>query len=502
MSLRNRLALVAVGYLVLFAVFGAAIGIALQQWNRELEERRLMLVTASDVARLEAAYLDQETGQRGFVITGDPDLLRPFERGQTDAAGLERQIDERVGDIPEIMTALAAVEATAATWLHVSAEPEMVVRRSQGAAAAAALLADGVGSELFNDLRARMGDLQRVVESRIIRASDRADDKRNVLVIILAVALAAVVALSAVIAWLLQRWVIRPLSRIVDATTRIAHGDAVPVTVVGAPELVEVATAVDDMQRTIIEQRDSAVRAREAIEQNTVLALQLRTELTSGLGDYPEGWSVAARMRSAEGVVAGDCYDVTLLGPHEIGVIVIDIAGHGALATVSAFKCKELLKAALRSGLEPDACLDWLLEQELGLDDSFFTAVVAAVDTGSGLCRYVNAGHPPPLLVRGGAEHIWLAPTGPLFGFGQRGWTTGEAQIGPSSLLVIYTDGLVEARSEEREFYGQQSLLAVLEAGEEVNAQAIVEDVLDGLTAFRPGRLDDDVTVVVLCHSG
>ena len=167
---------------------------------------------------------------------------------------------------------------------------------------------------------------------------------------------------------------------------------------------------------------------------------------------------------------------------------------------MSAFKCKELLKAALRSGLEPHACLDWLLEQELGLDDSFFTAVVASIDTGTGLCRYVNAGHPPPLLVSGGSEHAWLAPTGPLFGFGQRGWTTGEVQIGPSSLLVIYTDGLVEARSEEREFYGEQGLLAVLEAGEHENAEAIVEDVLDGLTAFRPGRLDDDVTLVVLCR--
>ena len=396
MSLRNRLALVAVGYLLLFTVFGAAVGFALRGWNRELEQRRLMYVTASDVARLEAAYLDQETGQRGFVITGDPDLLLPFRRGQTEAARLNGVIDEAVGDVPEIMTALAAVDAAAATWLHVSAEPEMLARTSQGATAAAALLADGIGSELFDDLRARMTDLQLVVDARTIRASERAHDRRNVLITILAVALAAVVGLTAVIAWLLQRWVMRPLSRIVEASTRIARGDAVPVTVEGAPELVEVANAVDNMQRTIVAQRDSAVRAREAIEQNTVLALQLRTELTSGLGDYPEGWSVAARMRSAEGLVAGDCYDVTLLGPHEIGVIVIDIAGHGALAAVSAFRCKELLKAALRSGLEPDACLDWLLEQELGLDDSFFTAVVASIDTGTGLCRYANAGHPPP----------------------------------------------------------------------------------------------------------
>jgi sigma-B regulation protein RsbU (phosphoserine phosphatase) len=101
-----------------------------------------------------------------------------------------------------------------------------------------------------------------------------------------------------------------------------------------------------------------------------------------------------------------------------------------------------------------------------------------------------------------GSEHAWLAPTGPLFGFGQRGWTTGDVQIGPSSLLIVYTDGLVEARNEQREFYGERGLLAMLDAGEHDNAEAIVEAVLVGLTAFRPGRLDDDVTLVVLCHGG
>ena len=73
-------------------------------------------------------------------------------------------------------------------------------------------------------------------------------------------------------------------------------------------------------------------------------------------------------------------------------------------------------------------------------------------------------------------------------------------QIGPSSLLIVYTDGLVEARNDEREFYGEQGLLAVLEAEGHENADAILEDVLAGLSAFRPGRLTDDVTLVVLCH--
>ena len=69
-------------------------------------------------------------------------------------------------------------------------------------------------------------------------------------------------------------------------------------------------------------------------------------------------------------------------------------------------------------------------------------------------------------------------------------------------VLIVYTDGLVEARNEARDFYGEEALLAALAAGEHGNAEAIIENVLDGLTAFHPGRLDDDVTLVVLCHGG
>ena len=95
--------------------------------------------------------------------------------------------------------------------------------------------------------------------------------------------------------------------------------------------------------------------AREAIEQSAILAVQVRSALASDLGDYPDGWTMAAGLRAAEGVVAGDCYDVALISPTTIGIIVLDIAGHGAQSAIAALKCKELLKAALRSDLEPGA---------------------------------------------------------------------------------------------------------------------------------------------------
>ena len=152
----------------------------------------------------------------------------------------------------------------------------------------------------------------------------------------------------------------------------------------GPPELRQVATAVDEMQRTIRQQRDDAIRAREAIEQSAILAVQVRSALTSDLGDYPTGWTMAAGLRPAEGVVAGDCYDVALISPTTIGVIVLDIAGHGAQSAVAALKCKELLKAALRSGLDPGPAVSWLSEQEHGLGELFLTAFLAVIDTDSG----------------------------------------------------------------------------------------------------------------------
>ena len=171
----------------------------------------------------------------------------------------------------------------------------------------------------------------------------------------------------------------------------------------GPPELKQVAVAVDEMQRTISQQRDDAIRAREAIEQSAILAVQVRSELASDLGDYPEGWTMAAGLRPAEGVVAGDCYDVALLSPTTIGVVVLDIAGHGAQSAIAALKCKELLKAALRSDLEPGAALTWLSEQEHGLGDLFLTAFLAVIDTDSRQ-GYVRQRRPPPRAAGGGAR--------------------------------------------------------------------------------------------------
>ncbi len=310
---------------------------------------------------------------------------------------------------------------------------------------------------------------------------------------------AAAALVTVVAAWLVRRWVNQPLKRLAGAAGQVRRGERVSIDRAGPSDIAAVAAAVDDMQRTIIAQRDQAVRAREAIEQGAVLAVQVRSELEGDLGDFPAGWTIAAGLRPAEGVVAGDCYEVGLISPTTVAVAVLDIAGHGAEAAIAALKCKELLKAGLRAGLAPGRALEWLAAQEHGLDPLFLTAFVAVIDAPTGSGTYANAGHPPALVV--GADHVTpLAPTGPILGPIPGGWQTGEVHLLEGDKLVVFTDGLIEARDEGRAFYGEERLVQLVSSLKCPEAQPMVDAILDDLDHFQPARLADDVTLIVVCR--
>ena len=501
-SLRSRLRLAALTYLVIFFVGAIAIVASLTSWSRELDERRDLLRMARLAAELDGTYPGQLYGVRGYARSGDQDLRDLYTDSAAESRSTTAELAAVVAKRPTLATAFTDMVDAADRWTLEVAEP-LIAARDVGddATVGARLAADDADGEQFNALQARITAFADSIDRRAATVGERAEFERQRLVIIIAAKLVTLLAFTGLLAWLTQRWIIRPTRQIADATKQVLAGEHVRVAVEGPIELVEVAQAVDDMQRTIIEQRDEAVRARESVEQNALLAVQMRTELASSMGEYPAGWSVSTSLRAAEGLVAGDSYDVSLLSPDEISVVVLDIAGHGALAAISAFKCKELIKAALRSGYSPGESLMWLTDQELGLGNSFFTAVVAIVDTSSAVCQYANAGHPPPVLIGEDGTVQLLEPTGPLFGLVEPGWTTRECKIARGASLTIFTDGLIEARSDDGVFYGEERLAALLAQMGECDADNIMKRLLEDLAAFQPGRVADDVTVAVVCHA-
>jgi serine phosphatase RsbU (regulator of sigma subunit) len=308
-------------------------------------------------------------------------------------------------------------------------------------------------------------------------------------------------ATTLVAAFLVRRWVTRPLDRVGRAVRSARAGKVGVVPPHGPPEIADLARDVDNMRLQMNRALYDALRARETIEQSASVVLMLRSELASDVEDLPDGWSVAAQLQPAEGIVAGDCYDVIELSPSSLGLVVVDISGHGAVSGILALRCKELLRAGLRNGLDPDEAVLWAAEQlgDLG-DETFLTAFVGVVDLGSGGLRYANAGH-PPALVCSPAQARELEPTGPIVGPLVGPWRTAFAGLERGDTLAIYTDGLVEVRNEQQEEFGPERLSDLVREASRDEADAIAKRCIDEISSFAPGRLRDDVTVVLLRRS-
>jgi serine phosphatase RsbU (regulator of sigma subunit) len=241
-----------------------------------------------------------------------------------------------------------------------------------------------------------------------------------------------------------------------------------------------------------------ARRAREAVEQNAAVVLDLQANLQPEIPKLGGGWSVAADLIPAEGIVAGDCYDVLEVGARSVGAVVIDVAGHGAIGGILALRCRDLLRSVLTIGADPSEALLSTIRQLVPLDsEMFFTAFVAVTDLDTGRTEYANAGHPPALLCDG-RVCTELEPTGPIMsGFLGR-WTTSSTTIGRGQTLLIYTDGVTEARDEHGEFFGSAPLERVLTDGQSDSADDVVARSRDALEEFAREGLRDDATVVAL----
>ncbi len=192
---------------------------------------------------------------------------------------------------------------------------------------------------------------------------------------------------------------------------------------------------------------------RYSRERATALTLQ-RSMLPTGLS-HPA--SVEVRHRYLPGSklieVGGDWYESIALPGGRVALVVGDVAGHGVRAAVTMGRLRTAIKTLTMLELPPAETLQRLddLMHELGeLEPHFATCVYAIYDSVDGTCEVASAGHLPPLLVRpdGKSEFLDVSPAPPL-GIGASPIASRTLRIEDGSLLVMYTDGLVEKRTED-----------------------------------------------------
>ncbi len=168
-------------------------------------------------------------------------------------------------------------------------------------------------------------------------------------------------------------------------------------------------------------------------------------------------------------------------------------------------------QASLRTVAHEDVTLPELVDRvnryacEHSLEGRrFTTAVLAEVDPARATLTYVNAGHNPPLLRRAGGEIERLEAGGLPLGIdaGLR-HESRTLTLGRGDLLVIYTDGIVEADNAAREEYGEARLVELVRAAATAGAGAVLERILASVAAFVGGApQQDDITCVVVRYRG
>ncbi|MCW2676080.1 MAG: protein serine/threonine phosphatase [Modestobacter sp.] len=200
--------------------------------------------------------------------------------------------------------------------------------------------------------------------------------------------------------------------------------------------------------------------------------------------------------------VGGDSFDYAINGSM-MDLLVIDSVGHGLPAALLASVAVSAYRHARRNMLDlPDIAVEInaVIAAQFGASQ-FATAVIARLDIDTGRLRWINAGHPAPLIVRGSSlvQPPHCPPSRPL-GLQESKPACCETRLEPGDRLVLYTDGIIEARSPAGEFFGEQRLADFISAAAAAGnpAPETVRRLMRHLLSHQAGQLQDDASIVVL----
>jgi serine phosphatase RsbU (regulator of sigma subunit) len=200
--------------------------------------------------------------------------------------------------------------------------------------------------------------------------------------------------------------------------------------------------------------------------------------------------------------VGGDSFDYAINGSM-MDLLVIDSVGHGLPAAVLASVAISAYRHARRNMVDlPDIAVEInaAIATQFGASQ-FATAVLARLDIDSGRLRWINSGHPQPLIVRGSSlvQPPRCTPSRPL-GLQESRPICCETRLEPGDRLVLYTDGITEARSPDGEFFGERRLADFISAAAAAGdpAPETVRRLMRHVLSHQADQLQDDASIVIL----
>ena len=321
-----------------------------------------------------------------------------------------------------------------------------------------------------------------------------------------ALVLAVLVVLTAL---LVKNLVIRNIDRINRSLSKITGGDLDEKVEVRSHE--EFSGLSDKINATVHSLKEYTEAEKARMEAEMALARDIQqSALPLVFPPYPDRkeFSLFASMRAAR-EVGGDFYDFYMPGKSTLAFLAADVSGKGIPAAMFMMSCKRTLRDYAERG-DPPADIAEQANRELceGNEAKMFVTVwMGFLDTDSGLVRFINAGHNPPVLIRGGQASFIPMEANLFMGFlKDADYREQTIRLQPGDCLFLYTDGITEAIDPEKKQFGKERLLKTLSAdfgtGEDA-CREICGAVLRDADTFAAGAPQfDDMTVLCLCYHG
>jgi sigma-B regulation protein RsbU (phosphoserine phosphatase) len=251
-------------------------------------------------------------------------------------------------------------------------------------------------------------------------------------------------------------------------------------------------------------------KEKERLQADLEIASEVQRELYPRTVPHLESLTLRALCHPAR-TVSGDFYDYQMLAPGKIALLLGDVAGKGISAALLMATIQSSFRALIRecidrSKTESDYCwstsrlVTRLNEQVYATSspEKYATLFLAIYDECDGVLEYTNAGHLPPILIRGSqVEH--LAVDGTVVGaFAKVPYGASRLQLQKDDLLIAFTDGVSEPENEYEEMFGEERLIELVQQQFHRSDEEIMQSIVDAVQNWTgTPEMQDDLTLLI-----
>lgn len=306
-------------------------------------------------------------------------------------------------------------------------------------------------------------------------------------------------ALFLLIYFLIKRIIIDNIRKINITLSQITNGNLDVTVDVRSNE--EFASLSDDINSTVNTLKQYIADAAARIDKELEFAKQIQCSSLPTIFPNRKEFDLFAEMITAK-EVGGDFYDFYMVNENAVAFLIADVSGKGIPAAMFMMRAKAVIKDLAESGAEPSEVFTKANEKLCENNDAgmFVTAWLGILDLSTGVLKFANAGHNPPLVKRGN-NFEYLKDRSGMFLAGMEGlkYKKNEILLQPGDIVYLYTDGVTEATDANEELYGETRLLNFVKSIGDVDSEnlctlikADVDKFVDGAPQF------DDITMLCL----